>query len=400
MRSLWRQAISGVGAVLFVAAFPLTSAAQPAAGVCYDASLGTLPDAQGWTYHDDVGGNPLPYVTGGQLHESATNGGQYYGRQDAAVGFSQQLTLEAKVRVNSSNYVPNVGTGTREGYYFYFIDSSGIAYTVGLADTGFNINSIVVPNQPLTPFAIADGNFHTYRLEVLSGSASFSIDGVSLASGLGPYFGGFYGEEVLFGGVAGASRSDTDLSYFCYDTHSTPLTSTYYLTSASLLLDTTPPSGPTARYQDSAGVAFKNGNPWKTVGVWTGAPSMASGLLNALGDSHVWLGLKNSDDIGTNFDLRVEVRQNGATLVGSGETYCVQGLTRNPSLAKEVVVPFPSLTATAFDGLADRLSFTVITRIGTNGSGSSCGGHSNAVGLRLYYDAGSALSQFAATFQP
>ena len=35
-------------------------------------------------------------------------------------------------------------------------------------------------------------------------------------------------------------------------------------------------------------------------------PHLASGSLTALSDLHVWLGLQNSDDQGTNFDLRAE----------------------------------------------------------------------------------------------
>ena len=47
---------------------------------------------------------------------------------------------------------------------------------------------------------------------------------------------------------------------------------------------------------------------------------------------------------------------------------------------------------------SDVLSLRVLTRIGTNGSGAFCGGHSNAVGLRLYFDAVSRPSKFTAIF--
>jgi hypothetical protein len=85
-----RAAVPLVGAFILIVAFPLAGFAQHG-GVCYDASLGT-PEAQGWTYHDDVGGNPLPYVSGGPLHETATAGGQYWGRQDVSIDFSQHVT--------------------------------------------------------------------------------------------------------------------------------------------------------------------------------------------------------------------------------------------------------------------------------------------------------------------
>ena len=165
----------------------------------------------------------------------------------------------------------------------------------------------------------------------------------------------------------------------------------------TLALSTLGPAGTTAKYQDSPALAFANGDPWVAVGTWTSPPGLGSGTLSALGAAQMWLGLKNSDDIGTNFDLRVEAYKNG-TLVTAGQTLCVQGVTRNADLAKAVTVAFPSVAATTFDGVADILSLKVLTRIGTTAAGAACGGHANAVGLRLYFDAASRNAQFAATF--
>jgi hypothetical protein len=101
----------------------------------------------------------------------------------------------------------------------------------------------------------------------------------------------------------------------------------------------------------------------------------------------VWIGLKNSDDQGTQFDLRAEVYRNG-TPVSSGETSCITGVTRNPALAKLVMVEVGSLGNLFSSGDSFFLKF--LTRIGTNPDGTKCSGlggsHSNAVGLRLYYD--------------
>jgi hypothetical protein len=47
-------------------------------------------------------------------------------------------------------------------------------------------------------------------------------------------------------------------------------------------------------------------------------------MLATLAPADIWLGLKNSDDVGTKFDLRVEVLKNG-TVVGSGQTDSVAG---------------------------------------------------------------------------
>jgi hypothetical protein len=66
--------------------------------------------------------------------------------------------------------------------------------------------------------------------------------------------------------------------------------------------------------------------------------------LTSLDDLHVWLGLKNSDDIGTRFDLRAEVLVNGESLA-SGETLCITNITRNASLVKEIAVVFDTFEA-------------------------------------------------------
>jgi len=85
-------------------------------------------------------------------------------------------------------------------------------------------------------------------------------------------------------------------------------------------------------------------------------------------------------------------------ILASGETFCIDGVTRNPNLAKEVTVTFAPFLPVPFNGTSDQLSLKVLTRIGTNGSGAFCGGHSNAVGLRLYFDAVSRPARFDATF--
>jgi len=161
----------------------------------------------------------------------------------------------------------------------------------------------------------------------------------------------------------------------------------------TLFLDTAAPTATTAKYRDSTGVNFSGGNQWKEIGTWT---ITTTGTLTELNNLHVWLGLKNSDDIGTRFDLRAEVYINGQFLITSGELYCIQGITRNPDLAKEVTVSFSSFSPVDFSG-TDTLSLKILTRIGTNGAGTFCGGHSNAVGLRLYFDAVSRPSRFDAT---
>jgi hypothetical protein len=162
-----------------------------------------------------------------------------------------------------------------------------------------------------------------------------------------------------------------------------------------LFVDAVSPTLTAAKYKDSPSIKFAGGNIWKEVGTWEAAPVTVDGELVDVSDANLWLGLKNSDDIGTRFDIRIEVLRNGV-LVGAGESLCIQGVTRNPSLAKEVTIDVGEFDSVIFDGSSDVLGFRVLTRIGTDGSGGFCGGHSNAVGLRTYFDATSRAAGFVA----
>jgi hypothetical protein len=164
-----------------------------------------------------------------------------------------------------------------------------------------------------------------------------------------------------------------------------------------LFLDGSAPTGSTAKSQDSTAINVAGGNAWKDVGSWAASPSLALGSLTALSDLHVWLGLQNSDDQGTNFDLKAEVFKNGA-LVASGLTRCTTGVTRNPSLAKEVTIAFGAFSAVNFNGTSDVLSLKLSTRIGTNPNDTKCAGHNNAVGLRVYFGATNRAAKFDSTF--
>jgi len=164
----------------------------------------------------------------------------------------------------------------------------------------------------------------------------------------------------------------------------------------TLFLNATAPTAATAKFRDSAGVNFSGGNLWKDIGTWPAAASLTVGTLTALSDLHVWLGLKNSDDQGTQFDLRAEVLKNG-TVITTGLTRCITGIVRNANQAKEATVAFGSVPSTPFDGTTDQLSIRIATRIGTNPDDTQCSGHNNATGLRLYFDAANRQARFDAT---
>jgi hypothetical protein len=121
----------------------------------------------------------------------------------------------------------------------------------------------------------------------------------------------------------------------------------------------------------------------------------APNAITALGPVDAWVGLKNSDDQGTQFDVRAELYLN-SVLVATGQTLCVTGITRNAANAKNVAVQIGAVTPTTFNS-GDALSVHLLTRIGTNPNGSKCAGHSSAVGLRVYYDAVSRASHLGDT---
>jgi hypothetical protein len=121
--------------------------------------------------------------------------------------------------------------------------------------------------------------------------------------------------------------------------------------------------------------------------------------IAATSPAQLWLGLKNSDDQGTYFDLNAALYVNDV-LVSEGQTLCVIGITRNANKAKEVGVPFGPLLSEPPLASGDVVSVKISTRIGTNPDGSKCGGHNNAVGLRLYYDAPTRPSRLGLTITP
>jgi hypothetical protein len=164
---------------------------------------------------------------------------------------------------------------------------------------------------------------------------------------------------------------------------------------ATLFLDDISPVASTAKYKDSPAVTFSGGNPWQTVGTWTANPGLSHGFIAELSEVRVWLGLKNSDDQGTQFDVRAEVYKNDE-LIASGLSRCISGITRNANKAKEVATALDMQEPTQLNGATDVLSLVVSTRIGTNPDNTKCAGHNNAVGLRLYFDAVDRVSRFGA----
>jgi len=165
----------------------------------------------------------------------------------------------------------------------------------------------------------------------------------------------------------------------------------------SLVLDTTAPGVGTSRFQDSPVLSRAGGNIYQPIGEWESDEISAQPgcALESLSPLHAWLGLRNSDDQGTNFDLRAEVYFKSSNpgsqpvLIAVANQPCIKGLTRNPTRAQEVLPPLTLVTLPDGDG---QFLLKLFARIGT--PQSTCGGHASATGLRLYFDSASRDSRF------
>ena len=162
------------------------------------------------------------------------------------------------------------------------------------------------------------------------------------------------------------------------------------------LLGVPPTAGGTAKYLDSPALKRTGAYPYPYTGIGTwGNGYVGACVVDAISDLHVWLGLRNSDDQGANFDLKADVLFRSASapsdstpiVVATAEHLCVKGATRNPALAEDIAVHFPTPAHVTGSG---QFFLALSTRIASPG----CGGHANATGLRVYYDAPDRDSRF------
>lgn len=111
--------------------------------------------------------------------------------------------------------------------------------------------------------------------------------------------------------------------------------------------------------------------------------------LNALSPADMWIGLKNSDDVGTKFDLLAQVYKNGTELVGQGELDNVPGGSSgfNNAVKRSITL---AVQGSPTVSPADKLSIKLSARI------ASTSGHSSGT-ARLWYNDQQAKSMFDAT---
>ena len=112
--------------------------------------------------------------------------------------------------------------------------------------------------------------------------------------------------------------------------------------------------------------------------------------LTSLGPADIWVGLKNSDDVGIKFDLRAEVYRNGNQLVGSGQAASVAGGGSGFNNAMQDTIALTPVQGETFSP-GDALSIRLFVRNACAGSGKNSGT------ARLWFNDSAANSRFDST---
>ncbi|HSW97470.1 MAG TPA: PKD domain-containing protein [Candidatus Saccharimonadales bacterium] len=121
----------------------------------------------------------------------------------------------------------------------------------------------------------------------------------------------------------------------------------------------------------------------------TETPTPTPVKLTSLSPAKIWIGLKNSDDVGVKFDVKAEVYKD-STLVTSGETDSVAAGSSGFNNAKLDTISFNSFSPIDFPS-GSQLKMAVYVRNACTGSGHNSGT------ARLWYNDSQANSQFGAT---
>jgi hypothetical protein len=114
-----------------------------------------------------------------------------------------------------------------------------------------------------------------------------------------------------------------------------------------------------------------------------------SSQLIAAGPVNVWLGLKNSDDVGTKFDLRAEVLENGRVIASSQLDAVPGGSSGFNNAILRTINPLLSSPLTLSPGgiLSLRLSVRIAAGVSGHRSGTA----------RLWFNDAAATSRMGAT---
>jgi alpha-tubulin suppressor-like RCC1 family protein len=121
--------------------------------------------------------------------------------------------------------------------------------------------------------------------------------------------------------------------------------------------------------------------------VYTANLTPSAVLLDADGFSDIWIGLKSSDDVGTEFDVRAEMLKNGS-VVSSGQVNDVPGGSSGFNNAVQSAIGVAAASASNF-GAGDTLGIRLSVRVAATGHRSGT--------ARLWFNDSSANSRWQMT---
>ncbi len=218
---------SAQGGPDFVGTFTLNVTNQsnsPAASYSYFASLGTMPEAQGFTRVEELA-TPAS-LKDGALHTvpaSVPDGVQDWTEAIPPLDLANDsCQVEAELKIISSNFVPIDHGAVRCGYYLNVSDAAQRRFTVGITSDGLIIhtdgNFTLGPDANLLPFVTTD-QFHVYRLQIANGIGTLLVDGKPFTSApAGPPGAAYYTNQISFGDLSGVGASEVDLRSFTFST--------------------------------------------------------------------------------------------------------------------------------------------------------------------------------------
>ncbi len=115
-----------------------------------------------------------------------------------------------------------------------------------------------------------------------------------------------------------------------------------------------------------------------------------STTIDNFSPAKVWIGLKNSDDIGVKFDLKVEAYKD-SSLITTGTLNSFGGIGSGFGNARLATIPFASFSPVTFPN-GSQLKMKIYVRNACSGSG-----HNSGI-ARLWYNDSAANSQFDVSF--
>lgn len=142
----------------------------------YDARLGTLPDAQGFTLID-TGGSPPCTIQGDAMYQGRTrwDGLQNWYSDDVPLDFDVGAVMEADFNVIYSSY--STATGYElTGLHLVISDAARRVFNIHVASDKISLGNQLPVGNYWRAFDTTD-DFHHYRLVVDDGVGSLFIDG-------------------------------------------------------------------------------------------------------------------------------------------------------------------------------------------------------------------------------